>query len=117
LSPGASRGVGRANALAKPGAQVLVRYSRGAKEPEAVVAEIRNGGGRADEVSADLSVSDGAHTFAKPLRGIVGDRLDILVANAGVSKSARIEERRSKPSSASLPSISYVRISKISPAV
>jgi NAD(P)-dependent dehydrogenase (short-subunit alcohol dehydrogenase family) len=95
---------------------VLVRYSRGAKEPEAVVAEIRNGG-RADEVSADLSVSDGAHTFAKPLRGIVGDRLDILVANAGVSKSARIEERRSKPSSASLPSISYVRISKISPAV
>ena len=43
LVTGASRGIGRASALAlgKAGAQVLVHYSRSAKEAEAVVAEIR----------------------------------------------------------------------------
>ncbi|HEV7448519.1 MAG TPA: SDR family oxidoreductase, partial [Steroidobacteraceae bacterium] len=34
----------------------------------------------------------GAHTLAKQVRAIVGDRLDILVANAGISKSATIED-------------------------
>jgi coenzyme PQQ precursor peptide PqqA len=48
LVTGASRGLGRASALAlaKAGAQVLVHYGSGAKEAEAVVAEIRKGGGR-----------------------------------------------------------------------
>ncbi len=32
------------------------------------------------------------HKLAKLTRNIVGDRLDILVANAGVSKSATIED-------------------------
>jgi 3-oxoacyl-[acyl-carrier protein] reductase len=43
---GASRGIGRASALAlaQAGAQVLVHYGRGKTEAEAVVAEIRNGG-------------------------------------------------------------------------
>lgn len=91
---GASRGIGRASALAlaAAGARVLVHYGRGAQEAEAVVAEIRRAGGRADQVAADLRAPDGAHTLAKQVRGAVGDRLDILVANAGVSKSATIEE-------------------------
>ena len=94
LVTGASRGIGRASALAlaKAGAQVLVHYGRGAKEAEAVVAEIRKGGGRADAVAADLAASDGPHNLAKQVRAIVGDRLDILVANAGISKAATIEE-------------------------
>jgi 3-oxoacyl-[acyl-carrier protein] reductase len=94
LVTGASRGIGRASALAlaKAGAQVLVHYGRGAKEAEAVVAEIRKAGGRADAVAADLAAADGPHKLAKQVRGIVGDRLDILVANAGVSKAAPIEE-------------------------
>jgi 3-oxoacyl-[acyl-carrier protein] reductase len=94
LITGASRGIGRASALAlaKAGAQVIVHYGRGAKEAEAVVAEIRNTGGRADTVAADLAAPDGAHTLAKRVRGIVGDRLDILVLNAGVSKAATIED-------------------------
>jgi 3-oxoacyl-[acyl-carrier protein] reductase len=74
------------------GAQVLVHYSSGVKGAEAVVAEIRKAGGRADTVAADLSVPDGAHKLAKQVRAVVGDRLDILVANAGTSKSATIEE-------------------------
>ncbi len=94
LVTGASRGIGRASALAlaKGGARVIVHYGSAAAEAEAVVAEIRNGGGRADMVAADLSAPDGAHVLAKRVRDIVGDRLDILVANAGVSKSATIED-------------------------
>src|SRR5271156_890378 len=91
---GASRGIGRASALAlaKAGAHVLVHYGRGAKEAEAVVAEIRAAGGRADAIAADLAAPDGAHKLAKEVRAIVGDRLDILVANAGISKAATLED-------------------------
>ncbi len=94
LVTGASRGIGRATALAlaEAGAQVVVHYSRGAKEAEAVVAEIRKAGGRADAVAADLAAPGGAHLLAKKVREIVGDRLDILVPNAGVAKNATIEE-------------------------
>jgi NAD(P)-dependent dehydrogenase (short-subunit alcohol dehydrogenase family) len=94
LVTGASRGIGRASALAlaRMGAQVLVHYSSGVKEAEAVVAEIRKAGGRADVVAADLSAPDGPHKLAKQVRAVVGDRLDILVANAGISTSATIEE-------------------------
>ena len=94
LVTGASRGIGRASALAlaREGAQVLVHYGRGKAEAEAVVAEIREAGGRAEAVASELAAPDGAHNLAKRVRAIVGDRLDILVANAGVSKSATIED-------------------------
>jgi 3-oxoacyl-[acyl-carrier protein] reductase len=94
LVTGASRGIGRSSALAlvKAGAQVLVHYGRGAKEAEAVVADIRKAGGRADAVAADLAAPDGPHQLARQVRAIVGDRLDILVANAGISKAAAIED-------------------------
>jgi NAD(P)-dependent dehydrogenase (short-subunit alcohol dehydrogenase family) len=78
--------------LAKAGAQVLVHYGRGAAEADAVVAEIRKAGGRADAIAADLAAPDGAHMLAKQVRGVVGDRLDILFANAGVSVGGTIEE-------------------------
>jgi len=94
LVTGASRGIGRAAALAlaKGGAQVIVHYGRGAKEAESVVNEIKKSGGRAQAVSADLAAPDGAHKLAKQVHAIVGERLDILVANAGISKAALIEE-------------------------
>jgi NAD(P)-dependent dehydrogenase (short-subunit alcohol dehydrogenase family) len=94
LVTGASRGMGRASALAlaASGAQVLVHYGRGAKEADGVVEEIRKAGGRADAVAADLATADGPHRLAKLARDIVGDRLDILVANAGISKAATIED-------------------------
>src|SRR6201988_2728974 len=96
LVTGASRGIGRASALAlaKAGAQVLVHYSSGEKEADAVVAEIRKDGGRAEKVGADLRQADGPHVLAKRVRAIVGDRLDILVANAGISKATSIEDTR-----------------------
>jgi NAD(P)-dependent dehydrogenase (short-subunit alcohol dehydrogenase family) len=94
LVTGASRGIGRSTALAlaKAGAQVLVHYSSGQAEAQAVVADIRAAGGRADAIGADLAAPDGAHKVAKQVRSLVGARLDILVANAGVAASATIEE-------------------------
>jgi NAD(P)-dependent dehydrogenase (short-subunit alcohol dehydrogenase family) len=94
LVTGASRGIGRASALAlaKAGARVAVHYGRGAAEAEAVVKEIQSAGGRADAIAADLATSSGAHMLAKQAREILGERLDILVANAGVSKAAAIED-------------------------
>ncbi|HEY1723367.1 MAG TPA: SDR family oxidoreductase [Magnetospirillaceae bacterium] len=94
LVTGASRGIGRSSALAlaKAGAQVIVHYGRNADEAAAVVSEIRKTGGRAEAVGADLAAPDGAHKLAKQVRAIVGDRLDILVANAGIAKAATIED-------------------------
>src|ERR1700730_3776686 len=94
LVTGASRGIGRATALAlaRAGAHVLVHYGRSKREAESLVADINTKGGRADAVSADLGTPDGASLLAKQVRSIVGDRLDVLVLNAGVSKSARIAD-------------------------
>jgi len=56
------------------------------------VAEIQRTGGHAEAISADLGTPEGAALLAKRVRSIVGDRLDVLVLNAGVSKSARIAD-------------------------
>jgi 3-oxoacyl-[acyl-carrier protein] reductase len=94
LVTGASRGIGRATAiaLAKAGAQVIVHYSSGDQEATAVVTQIRHAGGKAEKVGADLRTADGPHLLAERVRTIIGDRLDILVANAGISKAASIAE-------------------------
>jgi 3-oxoacyl-[acyl-carrier protein] reductase len=94
LVTGASKGIGRATALAlaRAGAHVVVHYGRSAQEAESLVAEIRTKGGRADAISADLATPDGASLLANNVRSIVGDRLDVLVLNAGVSKAARIAD-------------------------
>ena len=94
LVTGASRGIGRATAaaLAEAGAHVLVHYGRSAQEAESLVAEIQTKGGHADAISADLGTPDGASLLAKQVRAIVGDRLDVVVLNAGISKLARIAD-------------------------
>jgi NAD(P)-dependent dehydrogenase (short-subunit alcohol dehydrogenase family) len=93
LVTGASRGIGRATALAlaQAGAQVLVHYGRGEKEAAAVVEEIRRAGGKAEMLAADLRAPDGPHQLAQRARAIIGGRLDALVANAGIAKDASIE--------------------------
>jgi 3-oxoacyl-[acyl-carrier protein] reductase len=94
LVTGASRGIGRATAvaLAEAGAHVLVHYGRSAQEAESLVAEIQTKGGRATAASVDLGTPDGAALLAKQVRSIVGDRLDVLVLNAGISKAARVAD-------------------------
>jgi 3-oxoacyl-[acyl-carrier protein] reductase len=94
LVTGASSGIGRATAaaLARAGARVLVHYGRSKQEAESLVAEIQTKGGHAEAISADLGTPDGASLLAQRVRSIVGDRLDVLVLNAGISKAARIAD-------------------------
>ncbi len=94
LVTGASRGIGRAtaSALADAGARVLVHYGRSAQDAESLVAGIRSKGGRADAIRADLGTPDGATLLAREVRSIVGERLHVLVSNAGISKAATIKE-------------------------
>jgi len=94
LVTGASRGMGRATALAlaAAGARIIVHYGRNADEAKAAVDQIRAAGGRADAVAADLAASDGAHKLAAQVRELTGDRLDILVSNAGISKASPLED-------------------------
>jgi NAD(P)-dependent dehydrogenase (short-subunit alcohol dehydrogenase family) len=96
LVTGASRGIGRATALAlaEGGAQVIVHYSTAEKEADAVVAAIRHKGGRAEKVNADLALKDGPHQLAERARDIARQRLDILVANAGISLLSPITETK-----------------------
>src|ERR1700686_1586434 len=94
LVTGASRGIGRAtaSALAAAGAHVLAHYGRSVQDVESLVADIRSKGGRADAIQADLGTSDGATLLAQEVRSIVGERLDVLVSNAGISKAATTKD-------------------------
>jgi 3-oxoacyl-[acyl-carrier protein] reductase len=91
---GASRGIGRAtaSALADAGAHVLVHYGRSAQDAESLVASILSKGGTANAIRADLGTPEGAILLAKEVRTIVGERLDVLVLNAGISKAARLAD-------------------------
>ena len=94
LVTGASRGIGRAtaSALAKAGAHVLVHYGRSVQDAESLVAAIRSKGGHADAIRADLGTPEGATLLTKQVRSIVGERLHVLVCNAGITKAATIKE-------------------------
>src|SRR4030081_401077 len=94
LVTGASRGIGRAtaSALAEAGAHVLVHYGRSVQGAESLIADIRSKEGRADAIRADLGTPEAPILLAKEVRSIVGERLDVLVSNAGISKSATIKD-------------------------
>jgi 3-oxoacyl-[acyl-carrier protein] reductase len=56
------------------------------------VAGILSKGEPANAIRADLGTPEGATLLAKEVRTIVGDRLDVLVLNAGISKAARLAD-------------------------
>ncbi|BCD86734.1 short-chain dehydrogenase [Pseudomonas solani] len=95
LVTGASRGIGKATALAlgAAGAYVLVHCNRGVNEAHGVVTEIRDRGGRADVLVADLASAEGPRILAAEVGERVR-RLDVLVASAGIAQTATLEETR-----------------------
>lgn len=84
---GASRGIGRAIAieLAKRGAAVTVNYLRSAQSAEDVVSTIKQNGGQAIAVQADVSDFHQAQTLIKTALDELGN-IEILVNNAGITR-------------------------------
>jgi 3-oxoacyl-[acyl-carrier protein] reductase len=93
LVTGASRGIGRAIALAlaERGAAVAVNFHRSAEEADALVHEIRSAGGRAIAARADVSVSMQVNEMMARVFSELGP-VDVLVNNAGVAISGVSEE-------------------------
>lgn len=84
---GASRGIGKAIALAlaTEGASVAVNYASSSTAAEAVVAEITAMGGQAIALQADVSQPEAVENFVKAVMEKWG-KIDVLVNNAGITK-------------------------------
>lgn len=84
---GASRGIGRATALAlaAEGAKVVVNYASSSSAAEEVVAAITDKGGQAIALQADVSKVDQVDTLVNHTLEKLG-RVDILVNNAGITR-------------------------------
>jgi len=85
LVTGASRGIGRAIAklFAEEGAKVVINYSRSEKEAASLAEEIKQQGGEALLVKADVSQAQEVKEMIKKVADEFG-RIDILVNNAGI---------------------------------
>ncbi|XP_037444028.1 3-oxoacyl-[acyl-carrier-protein] reductase 4-like isoform X2 [Triticum dicoccoides] len=86
---GASRGIGRAIAVAlgKAGCKVIVNYAKSGMEAEEVRREIEESGGTAITFSADVSIEAEVETMMRAAIDTWGT-LDVLVNNAGITRDA-----------------------------
>lgn len=84
---GAGRGIGRAIALqfAEYGAKVVINYRNSISQVEELLTIIKNAGGEAIAIQADISVNAEAKMLIEEAVKHFG-RLDILVNNAGITK-------------------------------
>ncbi|XVF43775.1 hypothetical protein PTKIN_Ptkin02bG0067400 [Pterospermum kingtungense] len=84
---GASRGIGKAVALAlgKAGCKVLVNYARSSKEAEEVSKEIESHGGQAVTFGGDVSKEADVEAMIKTAVDTWGT-VDILINNAGITR-------------------------------
>ena len=85
LVTGASRGIGRAIALAlaAEGADVALNYSKSVAEADKVAQEIKSLGRRTTIVQADVADKAAVNEIVKKVVDELG-RIDILVNNAGI---------------------------------
>jgi NAD(P)-dependent dehydrogenase (short-subunit alcohol dehydrogenase family) len=112
LITGGTSGIGRAvaNKLAQLGIHVLV-VGRNAERGEKTVAEIRAAGGKADFISSDLRDASSAREVARRAVALGNGRVDILINNAGSSRSGRRMKPRKKCLIACIRSTSRCRTS------
>jgi 3-oxoacyl-[acyl-carrier protein] reductase len=93
LVTGASRGIGKAIALAlaEAGAAVAVNYRERMEEAWAVTEAIRRIGGRAAAFGADVSMRSAVEGMVHEIRDRLGP-IDILINNAGIAETRGLEE-------------------------
>ncbi|MFD1775713.1 SDR family oxidoreductase [Paenibacillus rhizophilus] len=91
---GASSGIGEATAklLAQNGAKVVLAARR-EERLHAIANEIKQGGGEAVSVKADVVSAEDMQNLAKFTLSVYG-QIDVLVNNAGVMPSSRLNELR-----------------------
>jgi glucose 1-dehydrogenase len=93
LVTGGSSGIGEATcfALARAGAAVGINYFSDPGEAQRMAAQIVSEGGRAIAVGGDVSREGDAAALVNAMVKEF-ERIDILVANAGIQKDAPVEE-------------------------
>lgn len=93
LVTGASRGIGRAIAiaLAREGAKVAVNYQNNEAKAQEVAAEIAKLGGTATVIKADIADASEARAMVKKVIDQWG-QLDILVNNAGITRDKSLRK-------------------------
>ncbi|MFE1909401.1 SDR family oxidoreductase [Streptomyces gardneri] len=93
LVTGANSGIGKATAigLGRAGADVVVNYVAGREAAEEVVEEIASFGVRAAAYEADVSQEDQVTAMMDRMVKEFGT-IDILVANAGLQRDARLTD-------------------------
>jgi 3-oxoacyl-[acyl-carrier protein] reductase len=84
---GAGRGIGRAIAMqfAETGFQVVINYRSSISQVEELLTEIKNAGGAAIAIQADISKEEEAKKLLDETMKQFG-RVDVLVNNAGITK-------------------------------
>lgn len=97
LVTGASRGIGRAIAvaLAEAGAAVAVNYRENKEMADGVVQEIESNGGKAVAWRADVADADQVEAMVEGISAHFG-HLDLLINNAGVVRDFLLLEMEEK---------------------
>jgi 3-oxoacyl-[acyl-carrier protein] reductase len=96
LVTGGGTGIGRATALAlaERGAAVVVNYSRSEAEAEETVSRIKNEGGIAAAIRADVSRDEEVRGMVRQAAALYGG-VDVLVNNASITRHIPMDDLES----------------------